>query len=79
MLIDTDDRTIIKGIIELAKAFNLKVIAEGVETPAHGDELLSLGCSLAQGYGIAKPMHAGDFSMWLARWQNDPSLVDGTV
>jgi EAL domain-containing protein (putative c-di-GMP-specific phosphodiesterase class I) len=79
MLIDTDDRTIIKGIIELAKAFNLKVIAEGVETPAHGDELLSLGCSLAQGYGIAKPMPARDFSLWLARWQDNPSLVDGTV
>jgi EAL domain-containing protein (putative c-di-GMP-specific phosphodiesterase class I) len=79
MLIDTDDRTIIKGIIELAKAFNLKVIAEGVETPAHGEELLSLNCFLAQGYGIAKPMHARDFSLWLARWQDDPSLVDGTV
>lgn len=37
----------------LAVAFRLKVIAEGVETRVHGYRLLSLGCELAQGYGIA--------------------------
>ena len=79
MLIDIDDRTIIKGIIELAKAFNRKVIAEGVETPAHGDELLSLGCFLAQGYGIAKPMPASEFSAWLQNWKANPKMVDGTL
>lgn len=77
MLIDSDNRTIIQGIIELAKAFDLKVIAEGVETPAHGKELVSLGCFLAQGYGIAKPMPAGDCSQWIASWQENPGLVDG--
>jgi EAL domain-containing protein (putative c-di-GMP-specific phosphodiesterase class I) len=79
MLVDTDDRTIIKGIIELAKAFNLKVIAEGVETPPHGEELLSLGCFLAQGYGIAKPMPACNFSPWLKCWQDNSRFVDGTI
>jgi diguanylate cyclase (GGDEF)-like protein len=79
MLVDTDDRTIIKGIIELAKAFNLKVIAEGVETPLHGEELLSLGCFLAQGYGIAKPMPAGDFPAWLECWKEDSRLIDGSI
>jgi EAL domain-containing protein (putative c-di-GMP-specific phosphodiesterase class I) len=44
MLVDTDDRTIIKGIVELAKALNLKIIAEGVETSPHGEKILSLGC-----------------------------------
>jgi diguanylate cyclase (GGDEF)-like protein/PAS domain S-box-containing protein len=79
MLTDADNRTIIKGIIELSKAFNLKVIAEGVETPAHGGELMSLGCFLAQGYGIAKPMPASDLSGWLKRWKDNPKLVDGTL
>jgi len=79
MLTDSDNRTIIQGIIELAKAFDLKVIAEGVETPAHGKELVSLGCSLAQGYGIAKPMPAGDCSKWIKHWQENPGLVDGTL
>ncbi|MFT4905981.1 MAG: diguanylate cyclase (GGDEF)-like protein/PAS domain S-box-containing protein [Oleispira sp.] len=79
MLIDVDDRTIIQGIIELAKAFDLKVIAEGVETPAHGEELLALGCFLAQGYGIAKPMPARAVPAWLMGWKNNPTLVDGTL
>ena len=79
MLTDSDNRTIIQGIIELAKAFDLKVIAEGVETPAHGKELVSLGCLLAQGYGIAKPMPASDCSQWIASWQENPGLVDGTL
>jgi diguanylate cyclase (GGDEF)-like protein/PAS domain S-box-containing protein len=79
MLLDADDRTIIKGIIELSKAFKLKVIAEGVETPEHGEELASLGCFLAQGYGIAKPMPASDMLAWVKRWQDNPVLVDGSV
>lgn len=76
MLTDSDNRTIIQGIIELAKAFDLKVIAEGVETPAHGKELVSLGCLLAQGYGIAKPMPASDCSQWIANWQENPGLME---
>ena len=78
MLLDADDRTIIKGIIELSKAFKLKVIAEGVETPEHGEELAALGCFLAQGYGIAKPMPASDMLSWVKRWQDNPVLVDGS-
>lgn len=78
MLVDADDRTIIKGIIELSKAFNLKVIAEGVETPAHGEELMALGCFLAQGYGIARPMPASDLLNWVKRWQEKPVLVDAS-
>lgn len=78
MLVDSDDRSIIQGIIELSKAFDLDVIAEGVETPEHGKELLALGCYLAQGYGIAKPMAANEFSVWIKRWNENPKLVDGS-
>lgn len=77
MLVDEDDRSIIQGIIELSKAFDLEVIAEGVETPDHGKELLSLGCCLAQGYGIAKPMPADEFLEWITRWKYNPELIDG--
>jgi diguanylate cyclase (GGDEF)-like protein/PAS domain S-box-containing protein len=79
MLLDEDDKAIIQGIIELAKVFNLKVIAEGVETPEHGEQLLSLGCYLAQGYGIAKPMPGSYVLKWLASWKQNPRLVDGTL
>jgi len=79
MLMDEDDKAIIQGIIELAKVFNLEVIAEGVETPQHGELLLSLGSYLAQGYGIAKPMPEKDILTWLVKWKQNPCLVDGRI
>jgi len=73
MLIDTDDLTIIEGVIALAKSFKRDVIAEGVETIEHGTVLLQLGCELAQGYGIARPMPASDIPTWVSDWKPDVS------
>jgi diguanylate cyclase (GGDEF)-like protein/PAS domain S-box-containing protein len=73
MLDDPDDRAIVNGVISLAAAFNRLVIAEGVETVAHGSQLLSMGCVLAQGYGIARPMPGEDMPAWAANWKPDPS------
>jgi diguanylate cyclase (GGDEF)-like protein/PAS domain S-box-containing protein len=69
MLNDPDDRAIVLGIIQLAKAFERTIVAEGVETTAHGEQLLELGSYIAQGYGIAKPMPANAFIEWLAQWE----------
>ena len=71
MLSDTDDLAIVQGVIGLAKAFRRQVIAEGVETVAHGELLLPMGCDLAQGYGIARPMPAAELPAWVARWRPD--------
>jgi diguanylate cyclase (GGDEF)-like protein/PAS domain S-box-containing protein len=71
MLDDPDDLAIVKGVIGLANAFHRKVIAEGVETIAHGELLIPLGCELAQGYGIARPMPAADLPTWAATWKPD--------
>jgi diguanylate cyclase (GGDEF)-like protein/PAS domain S-box-containing protein len=71
MLTDSDDLVIVKGVIALAKSFKLKMIAEGVETTEHGSALLKLGCELAQGYGIASPMHADDVPAWVNGWMPD--------
>jgi diguanylate cyclase (GGDEF)-like protein len=73
MLEDPDDMAILKGVLGLAVAFRRQVVAEGVETVAHGTKLLQLGCELAQGYGIARPMPAGDFVGWSASWRPDPA------
>jgi diguanylate cyclase (GGDEF)-like protein/PAS domain S-box-containing protein len=73
MLDDPDDLAILEGVIGLASAFGRKVIAEGVETAAHGRLLLNLGCELAQGYGIARPMPAADLAQWMGSWRPDPS------
>ena len=69
MLDDSEHMAIIKGVIGLAEAFNRKVIAEGVESVPHGLALLELGCTLGQGYGIARPMPAADLPRWLATWR----------
>nr|WP_226991086.1 GGDEF and EAL domain-containing protein [Paraglaciecola psychrophila] len=73
MLEDTDDCAIVEGVIGLAKAFRRDVIAEGVETIDHGLALLQLGCELAQGYGIARPMPGADIPQWVSHWKADDS------
>ncbi len=60
-----NDYAIIDGLIGLADAFNREVIAEGVETTEHGLMLLLMGCTEAQGYGIARPMPAVEIPAWL--------------
>lgn len=72
MLSDPDDLSIIDGVLGLATSFGRQVIAEGVETVAHGVALLQLGCELAQGYGIARPMPAEQLTAWCNHWQPDP-------
>lgn len=71
MLHDVDDLAIVEGVIALAKSFKRDVIAEGVETVEHGTALLQVGCELAQGYGIAKPMPASDIPEWINQWKPD--------
>ncbi|GGC80770.1 bifunctional diguanylate cyclase/phosphodiesterase [Vreelandella lutescens] len=71
MLESEDDRAIVESIVFLAKKFSRPVLAEGVETLAHAQALLSLGCFLAQGYGIARPMPAEKLPQWLAAWQRE--------
>nr|WP_315488517.1 EAL domain-containing protein [uncultured Rhodoferax sp.] len=71
MLSDPDDLAIVESVIGLSAAFRRNVIAEGVETIAHGELLLMLGCELAQGYGIARPMAAQALPEWVANWRPD--------
>ena len=73
MLDDPDDLAILEGILGLARAFSRRVIAEGVETIEQGEMLLKLGCELAQGYVIARPMPASELPSWLDSWR--PSKI----
>jgi hypothetical protein len=76
MLDDPDDLSILNGVLGLSAAFRRQAIAEGVETLEHGEILLQLGCELAQGYVIARPMPAKDMPVWLAAWRPDPSWLN---
>lgn len=73
MLHDNDDMAVVTGIISLSRDFKRKVIAEGVESVEHGLCLMRLGCDLGQGYGIAKPMPAGDLPGWMRAYKPDSS------
>jgi diguanylate cyclase (GGDEF)-like protein/PAS domain S-box-containing protein len=64
MLEDKGDHAIVQGIIALAKAFEMGIVAEGVETEAQYQELLKIGCEVGQGYGIARPMPADALVEW---------------
>ncbi len=69
MLEDLDDLSILDGTLGLAQAFRRGVVAEGVETIAQGDILLKLGCEVAQGFVIAKPMPQEQVLDWIKKWQ----------
>lgn len=71
MLGNADDMGIVDGVIRMAQAFRMEVVAEGVETLAHGRVLLQLGCHRMQGYGIARPMPAEALLPWLDSWRHD--------
>lgn len=57
------DLAIVKSIIDLARNFSLKVVAEGVEDEATADTLLEMGCDTLQGYFFDKPLPPEDLEM----------------
>ena len=59
-----DARAVVDGVIKLAHALGLKVVAEGVETEAQRDILLTLDCDELQGYLFARPMSAAALLGW---------------
>ncbi|MBA2690588.1 MAG: EAL domain-containing protein [Burkholderiales bacterium] len=68
MLKARDDERIVRSIIDLARHFDLKVVAEGVEDLSTLEFLRTLGCDGAQGYFISQPLSTGQFTdWWLAR------------
>ena len=69
MASNKDSATIVRSTIELAHNLDLTVVAEGVEDQATFDRLAALGCDMAQGYCISKPIPADQFREWEARPQ----------
>jgi EAL domain-containing protein (putative c-di-GMP-specific phosphodiesterase class I) len=59
---------IVKSIIDLAHNLNLKVVAEGVESLAALELLRRLGCDLAQGYYVGRPMTGDRLPAWVGAW-----------
>lgn len=70
---NTENGVIVRTVIALAKALNLKVVAEGIESIHQFHQLRILGCEYGQGYLFSKPLPVADIERLLAdntRWQN---------
>jgi EAL domain-containing protein (putative c-di-GMP-specific phosphodiesterase class I)/FixJ family two-component response regulator len=57
-------RTILESSIDMAKKLGIVTVAEGIETEKDWNLLRELGCDLAQGYLIAKPLESSEFLAW---------------
>ncbi|MBK7393871.1 MAG: EAL domain-containing protein [Chloracidobacterium sp.] len=70
---NTENGEIVRTVIALAKALNLKVVAEGIESVHQFHQLRILGCEYGQGYLFSKPLPVADIERLLedkTRWQN---------
>jgi diguanylate cyclase (GGDEF)-like protein/PAS domain S-box-containing protein len=65
MVIDLKNLSLVKAICEMSKIFDREIVAEGVEFKEQADLLLNSGCSIVQGFGIAKPMEVDQFREWI--------------
>jgi diguanylate cyclase (GGDEF)-like protein/PAS domain S-box-containing protein len=61
LLTDHDDAAIVGSTVGLAHQLGMSVIAEGIESRAIADKLMTMGCEEGQGYFFGKPMPARDF------------------
>ncbi len=69
MATDPGDAAIVRSVIDLAAALDLRVVAEGVEDERTWRLLSAAGCHAAQGWFHARPMPAADLDTWLARYR----------
>ncbi|PWI32991.1 hypothetical protein DI392_11795 [Vibrio albus] len=65
---DSATCAILESSVDLAKKLNMVTVAEGVENQADWDRVASTGCDRVQGYFIAKPAPADEFSAWLKEY-----------
>ena len=72
---DAADRAIVRGVIDMAHALDLQVVAEGIEDREHLVQLRALGCDLAQGYHFARPLPPAAISALLAPADFEVSLA----
>jgi len=73
MLNDKDDLALTQAVISLSRVFNRQVVAEGLELPEQGVLLMRLGCDIAQGFFMAKPMPVTEVIPWANHFTPHPS------
>jgi EAL domain-containing protein (putative c-di-GMP-specific phosphodiesterase class I) len=74
MLKDESDLIIVRSTINLGHDLGLRVVAEGIEDAPTLRRLARLGCDLAQGYHVSKPIPADAFTEWMQDKDPEPAL-----
>ena len=67
MTADDTNTKIVRSIIDLGHNLQLRVVAEGVEDRYTWDALDTLGCDIAQGYYLSRPLPAAQLTPWLQK------------
>jgi EAL domain-containing protein (putative c-di-GMP-specific phosphodiesterase class I) len=64
---DGSHAAIVRAIVDLGHNLGFRVVGEGVEDAAVFQELIGVGCDVAQGYHFARPMAIDELNSWLVR------------
>jgi EAL domain-containing protein (putative c-di-GMP-specific phosphodiesterase class I) len=77
MVDDSDDEAIVTAVIAMVHRLRMTVVAEGVEDERTLVRLAELGCDIAQGYWMSRPIPAADIAPWIENWTGvvDPTVV----
>ena len=74
---DRADQQIVKAVIELSHALDMSVVAEGVDSRENFSVITELGCDMAQGFFVARPMRSDLVLEWVACY-SDSAILRGT-
>lgn len=77
--IDETDQQIVKAVFDLAHGLGMKVVAEGVDSDLNLRKVAELGCDVAQGFVIARPMNGNDFFEWLGNYESASLEIESTL
>jgi diguanylate cyclase (GGDEF)-like protein len=70
---------VVGSIIDIARKLDMRLVAEGIETPEQARILSDLGCAMGQGYLYARPSSAEDATRLLTLFAQKPAVVQGTA
>jgi diguanylate cyclase (GGDEF)-like protein len=76
MIDDARAASLVASTISLAHSLDLRMVAEGVESDTAYTELIRLGCDLAQGYHMSRPIPAAELDRWLSSRFDSDELID---
>lgn len=76
---DEDDAVIVRAIFSMAKAMNLKVVAEGIENILQEQYLLNEGCVYSQGYLYTTPLSSSELHDWAIAYRIEQERLSSTL